>query len=117
MKPLTVTLWSEPYMTRLLATWNQDDCLRATLPTHPVDPRAPIELLESLASWVGTRAHVAIAVDSQGRASYGDSLFGGALLPDNTARVRFGWVPDRRPLRIRGLGDFRELYRVHGRAT
>jgi hypothetical protein len=117
MRPLTVTLWSEPYQTRLLASWNQDDCLRAVLPTHPVDPRAPIELLESVAAWVGKPAHVAIAADGQGRASCGDSLFGGALLPDDTARLRFAWMPDRRPLRLRGPGDFREVYRVHGRAS
>jgi hypothetical protein len=93
-----------------------DDCLRAVLPTHPVDPRAPTELLEALASWMGTPIHTALAVGRH-RDGCGESLFGGALLPGDTARLRFSVVPDRRPVRLRGPGDFRSVYRVHGRAS
>jgi hypothetical protein len=114
MDLLTVTLKPAPCTTRILATLLGDDCLRAELPASPVDPRAPLELLEALASWVGTRAHVAIAADARhGRCDV--SPFDGGLLPVDTALVHYTWVPDRRPHRLRGLGDFRDLYRVHGR--
>lgn len=117
MSPLTTTIISNPLQTRVLAIWRQDDCLRAVLPTQPIDPRAPIELLEALASWLGQPNHVAIAVGTRGLAGCGEGLFDGALLPDDTARVRFGISGGRRPVRLRGPGDFRELYRVHGRAS
>jgi hypothetical protein len=117
MNPLTATLLPGPYTTQILATWNHDDCLRAVLPTAPRDPRAVTELLEALASWVGTPMNAAIAVDRQGRGGCAGTLFGGALLPDDTARVRFSAVPDRRPGRLRGPGDFRQLYLLHGRAS
>ncbi len=112
---LTATLSPGPLETRLLVTCGLDDCLRAVLPTDPVDPRAPTELLESLASWMGTPVHAALAVGERGQAGFGESLFGGALLPGDTARLRFGVVSDRRPRRLRGPGDFRSVYRVHGR--
>lgn len=116
MSILKVTLLPGPYMTRLLATHEDDDCLRAMLPTHPVHPRAPHDLLEALASWLGTPADAAIAVDARGRGGFEESLFGGGLLPDNTARVRYRFVSDRRPYRLRGVSDFRPLYRVHWRS-
>jgi hypothetical protein len=104
-----------PWSTRILATWHDDDCLRAELPTNPVDPRSPTELLEALASWLGSPVHAAIAAERR-HGGCVERLFGGALLPDDTARVRFGLASDRPPVRLRGPGDFRDLYRVHGRS-
>ena len=115
MRPLHVTLTSDPSAIRLLATWEADDCLRAALPNPPCDPLAPTALLEALARWVGVPAHAAIAVDAQGREGSALDLWGGVLLPDDTAHVRFRLVADRRPFRLRGPGNFADLYRRHGR--
>ncbi len=115
MMNLTVTLHPGPRTTRLLATWGPDDCLRAVLPSRPSHPRAPVDLLESLASWIGQPAHAAIVVDGKAPAFFVENLCGGGLLPGDTARVRFTLASARRPRRLRGPGDFRSLYSLHGR--
>lgn len=117
MNPLTVTLQPRWATTHLLATWGSDDCLRAVLPTRPVHPRAPTALLEALASWLGSPAHAAIAVGAKAPASCVESLFDGALLPEDTALVRFSMASTRHPRRLRGPGDMRALYAVHGRRS
>lgn len=114
---LNVTMIPGRATTRLLATWGADDCLRAVLPSHPRHPRAPTALLEALASWVGCRADAAIVVGEEAPASFVESLCGGGLLPVDTARVRCRLVSGRRPKRLRGPGDFRAVYAVHGRAS
>lgn len=115
MNHLTVTLRPDATKTRLLATWMGDDCLRAVLPSHPSHPRAPTALLEALASWLGQPAHAAIAVDGRAPASFVENLWDGGLLPGDTALVRVSVVPTHRPRRLRGPGDMRALYAVHGR--
>jgi hypothetical protein len=117
MQLLNLTLKPGSSKTRLLATWSGDDCLRAVPPTHPSHPRAPTSLIEALASWLGTPAHAAIAVGAGAPAFCVESLFDGALLPDDTALVRFSVVPTHPPRRLPGPGDMRDLYTVHGRLS
>lgn len=115
MRPLTVTLAADPSTIRLLATWEADDCLRAALPNPPDDPSAPTALLEALSLWTGIRVDAAIAVGPRDLAGTALDLWGGVLLPDDTDRVGFRLVADRRPYRLRGPGNFADLYRRHGR--
>lgn len=114
MNPLNVILTADPATIRLLATWEKDDCLRAALPNPPSDPAAPTALLDALARWIGAPAHAAIAADVQGRTGSALDLWGGVLLPDDTAHVRFRLIADRRPFRLRGPGNFADLYRNQG---
>jgi len=116
MSPLIATLKPRWSTTQLLATLNGDDCLRAVLPTRPKHPRAPTALLEALASWVGSPAHAAVVVDASAPSFCVESLFDGALLPEPTALVDFTVVEGHRPRRLRGPGDMRALYAIHGRA-
>ena len=115
MSHLTVTLRPDALKTRLLATWMGDDCLRAVLPSHPVDPRAPTELLEALAAWLGEPAHAAIVVDRRAPVSFVEDLLGPERLLSDTALVQVSVVPARRARRLRGPGDLRTVYAVHGR--
>lgn len=116
MKPLTLTLTADPATVRLLAKWERDDCLRAALPNPPFDPAAPTALLEALSRWLGAPIEAAIAADSRGRAGSALDLWGGVLLPDDTEHIRFRLVPDRRPYRMRGPGNFADLYQLQRRA-
>ena len=117
MRPLTVTIRPGSNLIRLLATSNGDDCLRAVLPRRPNHPRALTALLEALAAWIGTPAHAAIYVGRSAPGSCEESLWGGGLLPEDTALVRFYIIPPGRPKRLTGLGDFRDLYAIHGRTS
>lgn len=111
MRPLTLTLAADPSTIRILATLEADDCLRAALPNPPDDPSAPTALLEALALWTGSRVDAAIAVGPRALAGTALDLWGGVLLPDDTDRVAFRLVADRRPYRLRGPGDLSDLYR------
>ena len=115
MNNLTVTLYPGSTQTRLLATWMGDDCLRAVLPSRPIDPRAPTTLLEALAAWIGQPAHAAVVVDDKAPASFVQRLWDGGLLPNDTALVHVSVVSAQRPRRLRGPGDMRALYAIHGR--
>jgi hypothetical protein len=75
-----------------------------------------LTLLEGLALWAG---HPLTAVISAGPAlpqHVDEALFGGALVPVDSALVRFDVAP-RVPRRrtLRGLGDFRQLRLVQRR--
>lgn len=115
MNRLTATLVPGGWTTRLLATRGGDDCLRAELPSRPLHPRAVTDLLEALASWCGTPLTAAVAADALHPGTI-ERLFGGALVPEDTALVRFHLARLERPRRLRGPGDFRDVYRLHGRA-
>jgi hypothetical protein len=92
------------------------ELLKAVLPPVPGHPRALLTLLEGLALWAG---HPLTAVISAGPAlprHVDEALFGGALVPVDSALVRFDVAP-RVPRRrtLRGLGDFRQLRLVQRR--
>lgn len=101
--------------TRLLVTHHGDDCLKASLPGIPRHPRALHTLLEGIALWYSQPLTAAIIVGDNWDASLVDDLFGGGLWPHDLAYVRFDIHRTRRPRRIRGLGDFRDIYAAHGR--
>ena len=92
-----------------------DDRLKAILPSRPYHPRALLTLLEGAALWAGQPLSAAIAAGSRADLSLDAALFGGGIWPDESALVRFDAAPDRPRRRIRGPGDFRQLYLVHQR--
>lgn len=103
-----------PNLTRILATEEGDDCLKAVLPSRPIHPRALYTLLEGLALWHGLPVHAALVAGDPSALSRVEDLFGGGLWPHDLANVRFEVRHPRRPDRIRGPGDFRQLYLLHG---
>lgn len=118
MYPWTITLSVTASATRLLVTDRHgDDLLKARLPSHPNHPRALLTLLEGAAMWAGTPLCAAISVGGPSARSLVSSLFGGEVWPPESALVRFDFVDParRRRRRIRGPGDFRQVYQVHSR--
>lgn len=90
------------------------DVLRARLPRHPAHPRALLTLLEGLALWSGRPLCAAISVAASVRHVCDSELLGGALWPADSALVQVDFVDEAvRPVRLRGLGSFRAVYRVH----
>ena len=111
---LNATVHPGPNQTRILATDDGDDCLKAVLPSSPVHPRALHTLLEGLALWHGRPVHAVLLADGPSGTSRVDTLFGGGLWPHDLASVRFEIRHPRKHDRIRGPGDFRQLYLLHG---
>lgn len=112
MPPLRATLQVAHPDIKLLVTDQQgNDRLKAVLSATPEHPRALLTLLEGLALWSGQPLTTAVAVDVRSDHSPDDTLFGGGVWPEESALVRFDF--DYRPTRtrrIRGPGDFRQLY-------
>ncbi len=100
--------------TQILVTEEGQDCLRAVLPTRPLHPRALLTLFEGLTLWRAMPLDAVLVVDERSGRSPVDTLFDGALWPDELAQVRFDIRQSRRGRRLRGPGDFRALYRLHG---
>jgi len=86
------------------------DLLKASLPLPARHPRAMLTLIESLALWSGERigAVISAADRSEPSAKWLDESW-----PEESALVRFDFVAarDRRPRRIDGVCDFRDLRR------
>lgn len=101
---------------KLLVTEEQgDDLLKAVLPLPPRHPRALLTLLEGLALWAGAPLPGAISVEPSAPDSCVSALFDGELWAPGSALVTLDFVHQaRRSRRIRGLGEFREVRRVHG---
>ncbi len=99
---------------QILATDEGDDCLRASLPLRPAHPQALRTLLEGLALWHDRRIDAVLVVDDPSVASPVDTLLDGELWLPELAHVRFDIRVRRKPRRLRGPGDFRQLYLLHG---
>ncbi len=102
---------------QLLVTDMGDDVLKARLSPSPAHPRALVTLLEGLALWQGTTLAVAVSADENAQACfervfYGD---GGLFSPESPLVDIEHRLDNRRPRRLRGLGDFRQL-RLNGGA-
>jgi len=112
MPEWTTRLRLDPKTLLLLVTTPEGDILRARLPRRPKSPRALLTLLEGIALWSGKEITVATSVDANWVPSDDDALFGGGFWPAETNLVRYQILPRRVPCRIRGVGDFRKLYRI-----
>ncbi len=112
----SVTLRLSTQVKLLITDEDGNDVLRARLPRRCDHPRALLTLLEGLALWKGAPlAAVISADDSVGRSDA--DLFGGRLWPAESALVRFDFHHNCRQLRLRGLGDFRDVLAIHPRGV
>jgi hypothetical protein len=96
-----------PSVTRLLASYGEDEILRAALPPpRALHPRAAQALLEGLSLWYQRPLYVVLCADAQGASSglglCDDFGFGGQSVHYEVDVVD----PTRRR---RGLGSFRDL--------
>jgi hypothetical protein len=113
MKSMVVTLAPERGRTRVLMKCEEQDVLKAVLPSPELaHPRAAATLLEGLALWHQTRLSVVLLVDDQDRSSAALSLYDGLGLGDRTLHYEVAVAcrePRRARSRIDGVGDFRDL--------
>ena len=102
---------------QVLVTEMGDDVLKARLSPTPAHPRALVTLLEGLALWQGTTLAVAVSVDENAQGCFEQVFYGygGLLRPESPLVDIEHRFDNRRPRRLRGLGDFRQL-RVLGGA-
>ena len=112
MQRLRATLQvAHPDLKLLITDPMGNDHLKTLLPATPAHPRALLTLLEGLAFRSGHPLTAAVAAANRSGLSLDDTLFGGGVWPDESALVRFELGQDlHRPRRIRGPGDFRQLY-------
>ena len=103
--------------TKLLVTDpDGNELLKAALPPMPNHPRALLTLLEGLALWAGQPLTAAISVGPALPRRVDAALFGGDLLPCDSALVRYEVVEIlRRRRTLSGVGDFRQLRLVQRR--
>lgn len=104
---------------RLLLTDPEgSEILKAALPPFPQHPRALLTLLESVSLWVGSPLTAAISAAPPVDRHCAEALFGDGLFPIDSALVRFDLLPPpRRRRTLTGVGDFRELRRLHRRSS
>jgi len=114
MMRLRATIRPTAGRTQILVTKDGDDCLRASLPLRPAHPLALRTLLEGLALWHDHRVEAVLVVDGPSATSPVDTLLDGELWSRELAHVRFDIRVRRKPKRLRGPGDFRRLYLLHG---
>jgi len=105
--------------TKLLMTDpDGNELLKAALPAAPNHPRALLTLLEGLALWVGQPLTTVISVGPSLPRHVDAALFGGDLLPCDSALVHYEVVEIRRRRRtLSGVGDFRQLRLVQRRCS
>lgn len=110
-----VTLRCRPTDVQVLVTDMGDDILKAQLSSSPAHPRALVTLLEGLALWQGAQVCVAVSASEHAQGCCERVLYGGGLLGHDSPLVsiehRFN---DRRPSRLPGVGDFRQLRLLGG---
>lgn len=97
--------------TKLLMTDpDGNELLKAALPSTPNHPRALLTLLEGLALWAGQPLTAAISAGPALPRHVDAALFGGELLPCDSALVCYEVVEiHRRRRTLSGVGDFRQL--------
>ena len=107
------TVEVRPREVKVLVTDWAGDVLRARLAGPPCHPRALVALLEGIALWSGAPLSTGIHVTPSAAEQGAGDLLGNGLWPEDSALVRFDFTERRRLRRLRGLGSFRELLRVH----
>jgi hypothetical protein len=115
--PWTCTLHPWRWTTKLLVTDQEnDEIVKAVLPSPPADPRALLCLLEGLALWSGSQLDAAIFAGPSSDLWLAEGRFHDALRHGGSALVRLNLAPDdaRPRRRIPGLGDFTRLRQMHG---
>ena len=110
-----VMLRCRPNDVQLLVTDMGDDILKARLDSSPAHPRALVTLLEGLALWQGESVCVAVSASEHAQDCCERVLYGGGLFGPVSPLVSLEHrLDNRRPKRLRGLGDFRHLRLLGG---
>jgi hypothetical protein len=107
------TVEVQPRQVKVLVTDWRGDVLRARLGRPACHPRALLTLLEGIALWSGARLSVALRVAPEADEGWIGEPDGSWLWPEDSALVQFRFAESHRLSRLRGLGSFRDLLRVH----
>ena len=102
---------------KLLVQDEGDDVLKAQLPGNVGHPRALLTVLEGLALWSGSRVCAAAYVDEPGAGCFDRVFFGSGPAGPESPLVEFDVQAPRqgrRPRRLSGVGDFRQLRLLEG---
>jgi hypothetical protein len=113
MNPIFVSLSPEPGRVRILVQTPERELLKAVLgPVSHSHPRAAATLLEGLALWHQRQLSVVVCADESGHASASE-LYDALGMGDGRLHYEVGVAfhshPHGRRVRLRGLGDFRDL--------
>lgn len=101
---------TNPAVRCLVTDGQNNEILKALLPSFPNHPRALLTMLEGLALWSSSPLDAAICAAPSLERFCGEALFGGRLLPLDSALVRFTEVePAPRRRTLAGVGDFRQV--------
>jgi hypothetical protein len=93
---LTATLKPTPSMTRLLASYGEDEILRVALPPRPaLHPLAAPALLEGLSLWYQRPRCVVLCVDAQGSSSRLRASATTSASADRPCTMRWTWSTQR----------------------
>jgi hypothetical protein len=114
MERITVMLAPEAARVRMLATSPAGEILRAVLgPVAEMHPRAAVTLLEGLALWHQRALSVVLCADGPD-AGCAMGLFDALGLGERTLHYEVGIAASggRRPRRLGGLGNFRDLQQL-----
>lgn len=114
--PWNLTILLGPNAVRILMTDDDNhEILKARFPMRPTHPRATTALLEALSLWAGSPLTAALGADERSGPTYSEWLFGADRWPEESALAHFRVLGDRRSRRrtIPGVGDFRQLRRLH----
>ena len=105
------------YLRILVTDYLGDDLCKVRFPNHCCHPRSLTSFLEALALWNGVAINAAIFVTKDAPASSVTAFFGN-LWPEESTLVHYQWFPSNHKIkRLTGLGDFRDMYRLHGRGN
>ena len=114
--PWNTTMQLGPNAVRVLITdEDRNEILKARLPLQSLHPHAVTSLMEGLALWAGNPLTVALCAAGRSGPTYAEWLFGGGRWPESSRLVSYDVIEDQRSRRrtISGVGDFRELRRLH----
>jgi hypothetical protein len=115
MHPM-ITILPEASQTRILATVDGQEVLKAVLPpAHTAHPMAARTMLEGLALWHQQRLCVVLCADERDTGSFALGLLDALGFGERSLHFDVAVVPRGRRVhyrRIVGLGDFSELRRL-----
>ena len=113
---LRATLTLRRADTQLLITHHNDDVVRACLPCAPSHRNSLQRLLEGIALWHDQHIDVALVAAASCPHSRVSAFLGDDLVEPKLAPYRVRVHREiAAPRRLRGPGDFRNLYAIHGR--
>jgi hypothetical protein len=108
----STTLRIDTDLRLLVRSSEGNDLIKARLSVRPPHPRALLTMLEGIALYSGESLYVVVSAGARQDDWLDAEQWCEELWPAESPLVRFDFVtPRRSPLRLRGVGDFRDVRR------